>query len=186
MPTDTMSCNPPPFTPEKPGPVHVATTTNDELRARACVWMDWALAQRQHFTYTMDLVRRQHMFRSRPGSVPQECDCSQFATSILLWSGVKHGLDTAKSPLAATDATGAMLQKGKHVTAAQVRPGDAIVYGAFPGEHAVLVRERISATDFWTIGFGHQGAPDRVRHSDLVAYFNRNGHPGVTFLAYLL
>lgn len=180
-----MSSNPAPFTAASPGPAHVPPTTNEDLRVEACGWMDWGVAHRGHFTYT-ERPNRGHMFDSKPGTLPQWADCSQFATSVLHWSGVKHGLDHAQSPLTNTDYTGTLLQKGRHVTVAQVRHADVVIYGPGTGTHAAMIRERVSETDFWTVGFGHPGGPDRVLHSVLARWFADHGHPGVTFLAFLL
>lgn len=177
--------NPSPFTTLDPGPRHVPLTTNDELRAQACVYADWAVANRASFTYS-EGADRGHMFNSKPGSLPQTADCSQFCTSLLHWAGVKHGLDKHKTPLTDADYTGSLLQKGKAVTAQTARAGDLIIYGPGTGTHAAFVRSRISAMDFWLVSHGHQGDPSRVRHSDLTVWMNRHGHSGVTLLAFLL
>jgi len=176
--------NPSPLTALNP-PAHVPPTTNTQIRAAAIVWADWAIQDRAHFTYT-EGPERSHMFNSKPGSLPQSADCSQFCASLLHWAGVEHGLPKPQQPLTDTDYTGTLLVKGKRLTVDQVRPGDLIVYGPGTGTHAVFVLARISATDFWLASHGEQGDPSRVKHSDLVSYFLRAGHPGVTFLAFLL
>lgn len=184
MPTEAAHNNPSPFTPSPPPP-HVPPSTNTLIRAAACVWADWAIEYRSHFTYT-EGAGRAHMFNSKPGSLPQSADCSQFCAALLHWAGVKHGLQPPQAALTPTDYTGTLLQKGKHNTVAQVRPGDLIVYGPGTGTHAVFVRERINATDFWVISHGHQGDPSRLRHSTMAAWMRDHGHKGVTFLSFLL
>lgn len=179
----SATANPSPFK-TKPGPAHVPPSTNAQLRAAACVWADWAVQHRSQFTYT-EGVARSHMFNSRPGSVPQSADCSQFCASILNWAGVTHGTMPG-DPLNDRDYTGTLLRKGKHLTVDQVREADVIIYGPGTGSHAVFVRGRISATDFWVVSHGTQGDPSRLRHSDLVRYFQQAGHAGVTYLAFLL
>ncbi len=173
--------NPPVYT--APAPPHQPPSTNAQLRAAACVWADWAVAHRAHFTYT-EGAARSHMFLSAPGSLPQSADCSQFCTALLHWSGVQHGLQFPGGPLTASDYTGTLLEKGKHLTVGQVREGDLIIYGPGTGTHAVFVRGRISPTDFWVISHGEQGDPSRLKHSQLETYF-AGSHPGVTFLGFL-
>ena len=143
-------------------------------RARMVAWAHWGVEQRAHFVYAEDTTRSE-MFNRKPGDVstPIHADCSQFYASICHWVGIPGLTDT--------DYTGTLLKKGKPV--ALPAPGDCVIFGPGTGDHAAMITEK-AGDDWWTIGFGHQGAPDRVLLSGLGQWFHQHGMPGVRFLAF--
>lgn len=140
-------------------------------------WATWGMLHQSQFTYTQGSGRSE-MFHLPPGTdKPIEADCSQFYASCGEWAGVPGFTDT--------DYTGTLLERGKPVTISDARPGDGVVWGPGTGEHIAMWTERISATDGWVIGFGHSpGAPNRVRLSDMTAYFQTHGHPEVRIIRF--
>jgi len=124
--------------------------------------------------YYSESGTRSQLFHRAPGDFDRaHADCSQFAASILHWCGIHSVTDT--------DYTGTLLQKGHHHT--DPAPGRVVIFGAAPGVHAAIITEKINGA-WYAVGFGHQGAPDRVALTNLEAYFKSAGHPGVTFLEF--
>lgn len=155
---------------------HPPAHTDLEREKQVVAWAHWGVANRGHFHYTMSSLRAR-MFHRRPGDTSGTiyADCSQFVASILHWVGVKAVTDT--------DATGSLLQKGKLLGAPRVAA--VAIWGPGGGDHAAFITEKAPGGDWWTIGFGHQGAPDRVLLSYMNAYFREHGKPGVRFLNFL-
>lgn len=138
-------------------------------------WANWMLnTQRGKLQYS-ETANRSELFNCALGVVPAgtHADCSQFYSACAHWAGVKIVNDR--------DWTGTLLAKGKKVS--DPVPGCCVVFGLAPGVHAAMATEH-DGTDWWCVGFGHQGAPDRVPLSALKAYFAKQGHPGVTYLVF--
>jgi hypothetical protein len=150
-------------------------STPAEKTHQVVMWAHWGLENRGHFIYTQTSMRSQ-MFHQPPGS-PRVlyADCSQWVAAILHWVGVKKVTDT--------DDTATLLQKGTHVKGAA--PARVAIWGPGGGDHAAFITEKAASGDWWTIGFGHQGAPDRVLLSVMNTYFREHGKPGVRFLDFL-
>lgn len=154
----------------KPAPNHQRPDT----AARMVAWAHWGIEQRGHFVYD-ETVHRSDMFHRKPGDISTRihADCSQFYASIAHWCGVKNVDDR--------DYTGTLLLKGKILE--HPKPAACVIFGPATGTHAAMITER-SGDDWWCIGFGHQGAPDRVLLSGLATWFRENGHPGVRYLSF--
>lgn len=78
--------------------------------------------------------------------------------------------------------TGDFISHLKHIDKSQLRPGDIIVYGWFPGVHAVAVLK--PGSDPQVYSHGHAGDPDDPRampESSMNAYFNGVGVYGRTY-----
>lgn len=126
-------------------------------------------AGRMVYSETAD---RSELFSRKPGDFQgAHADCSQYVASILHWLGVKS--------VTSADYTGTLLQKGK------LLPGPALgavaIWGPGTGAHAAFVTAR-AGSDWYVVGFGHQGAPDRSTLSGMNAYFEGVGQPGVRYL----
>lgn len=158
--------------PLKNPPAH----TDIEQAKQVVTWAHWGVLHRASFVYT-ESAQRSEMFHRTPGALTGRiyADCSQFVASILHWVGVKTVTDT--------DFTGTLLQKGKPLGAP--RAGCVVIWGPGTGTHAAFITEKNGTNDWWTIGFGHQGAPDRVALSAMNTYFAKAGHPGTRFLDFL-
>lgn len=157
----------------KPGK-HVPPPAATVHRVALVHWAHWGVSNAAHFVYD-ESSRRSEMFHRKPGDVttPIHADCSQFYASLCHWVGIGKTNDR--------DYTGTLLEKGEPVDLAHAQPGDCVIWGPGTGTHAAMLTEK-SGSDWWTIGFGHQGAPDRVLLSALNAYFAQTGHPGVRIL----
>jgi hypothetical protein len=101
--------------------------------------------------------------------------------------GVTYAAETAKVPdpngrgFDGLGYTGTLLDSKicKRVTVLQARPGDLIVYGAYPGHHVVAVLEAGSDPLVWS--HGGQGDPKIMRHSEQARY----QPPGIAVLSFL-
>jgi hypothetical protein len=138
---------------------------------RVVAFCHTALEYAGKMTYDEGALRSQ-LFHRKPGDFKgAHADCSQLVSSILHWCGVKI--------VTATDYTGTLLKKGKLV--ASPAPARVVIFGPGTGTHGAFITEK-AGVDWWVVGFGHQGAPDRVRLSTLEGYFKTAGHPGVRYL----
>jgi hypothetical protein len=124
--------------------------------------------------YTEDLAARRELFHRKSGEfLRAHADCSQFGASILHWLGNTLVNDT--------DATGSLWNKGKLLAGPKI--GCGVIFGEFPGQHFGFVTGKVpGGGDWYVVGFGHQGAPDRNTLSDLETYFRQRGFPGTRFL----
>lgn len=114
---------------------------------------------------------RSELFHRKPGDFKGAgADCSQFVASILHWTGNKQVSDS--------DFTGTLLQKGNQISSPQA--GCVVVWGPGNGVHTAFITEQ-SGSDWYTIGFGGQGAPDKVLLSAMNQYFNHSGTRFLTF-----
>jgi hypothetical protein len=119
-------------------------------------------------------ARRSELFSRHPGDFAgAHADCSQYVASILHWHGI--------TGLTGTDYTGTLLQKGKLIRSP--KQGCVAIWGPGTGAHAAFVTEKHGA-DWYVVGFGHQGAPDRNTLSGMNRYFESVHEPGVRFLEF--
>lgn len=145
-------------------------------RARMVYWAQWGVLHQQLFEYHESAPQRSEMFHLALGQVGAggkiRADCSQWYSAIAAKAGGVQGLTDQ-------DYTGTLLQKGRLVQ--KPKPGDCAIFGGGTGRHAAMV-----TYNGYTIGFGHSpGAPDRVKLSDMIAWFAQHGYPGVRYLAFL-
>lgn len=149
-----------------------------DARALMVHWAHWGVVNAEHFVYD-EHARRSMMLGLRPGdlSKPIHADCSQFYASCGHWSGVPGFTDT--------DWTGTLLEKG-HLLLDRTswKPADCVIFGGGTGDHAAMLTERDGTADWWIVGFGHQGAPDRGTLSGTIAWFEQNRMPGVRVLSF--
>jgi hypothetical protein len=160
--------NPSPFAGFTP-PAHVPASKRFLLVHTA----QWCVLNTNRFVYTEGPQRSQmfHIPLDKLDLAPViHGDCSQWYASLAHGCGAKGLTDT--------DYTGTLLEKGKPV--ARPRAGDCVIFGPGTGTHAAAV-----TFNGYTIGFGHQGGPNRVKLTDMVAWFAAHGHPGVRFLSFL-
>lgn len=164
--------------PHKSNPPHPAIAVHHQAPSKGATivhWATWALNTLRGKLNYSETAERSQMFHCHPGvvSTGTHADCSQFYATCAHWAGVTTVDDK--------DFTGTLLKKGHLVAVPE--PGDCVIFGGGDGEHAGVMAERDS-NDWWVIGFGHQGAPDRVLLSQLETYFRNAGHPGVRFLRF--
>lgn len=158
-------------------PTHTHVTpkpTADPLAAHIVYWCHLSLAYAGKMTYTENWTQRQQFFARPVGKfLGASADCSQFVATLLKWGGVKT--------VTSTDYTGTLLQKGRLVTLA--KPGRVVIWGPGTGTHTAFITEKTpDGNDWYCVGFGHQGAPDRNTLTGMNAYFRSIGKPGVRFL----
>lgn len=154
---------------------HVKPNRTDALELHIVYWCHLALAYAGKMTYTENWTLRQQFFARAVGKFLNACaDCSQFVSTILHWLGVKV--------VTSIDYTGTLLQKGKLVDGPA--PGRVAVWGPGTGAHTAFITEKVGNGDWYCVGFGHPGAPDRNTLSGMNTYFASVGQPGVRFLEF--
>lgn len=117
-------------------------------------------------------VDREMLFGRPAGKyLNAHADCSQLGASILHWLGNKKVVNT--------DYTGTLLGKAKILKVPAA--GRGAIWGPHTGAHFAWITEKVG-NDWMTVGFGHQGAPDRNLLSGMNEYFDSVGEPGVRFL----
>lgn len=75
---------------------------------------------------------------TQPKKLPLYTDCSGFSTLCYKWAGSKVDPNGGNWTGA---YTGTMLTGCRHIPSSAVRPGDLVVWGAYPGHHVALVLE---------------------------------------------
>jgi hypothetical protein len=75
---------------------------------------------------------------TQPKKLPLYTDCSGFSTLCYKWAGSTVDPNGGNWTGA---YTGTMLQHCRHIPKSAVRPGDLVVWGAYPGHHVALVLE---------------------------------------------
>lgn len=158
------------------GHVHSKPSRSATLDRHIVYWCHLSLAYAGKMVYTENWTLRQRFFFFVSGHFRgASADCSVFVATLLRWGGVKS--------VTATDYTGTLLQKGKPIPGP--KRGCVAVWGPGTGAHTAFITEHIAGTaDWYCVGFGHQGAPDRVTLSGMNAYFRSVGEPGVRFLEF--
>jgi len=141
-------------------------------RSQVVAMVHHSLAYAGKFYYSMQSNRSELFHRAKGNFTGAHADCSQFFCSILHWFGVRGVTDS--------DWTGTLWDKGKVLTGP--KPGCGVIFGARPGEHIAFISEKDEHGVWWTIGFGHQGAPTHVSLPNMKHYFESRGHHGVRYI----
>jgi cell wall-associated NlpC family hydrolase len=99
----------------------------------------WAAKSGKYINYSQDGRRWSGITQKACPyqSVPSVTDCSAFVT-WLYWSAFGNGHDFLNSQNWKAGYTGTMGSNGTPVNLAQARPGDVVLYGKTPYDHAVL------------------------------------------------
>lgn len=94
--------------------------------------------------------------------LPMTTDCSGFAT---VCSQAAKAPDPNGNGYNGLGYTGTFLAHCQHLSKAEAKPGDFVVYGNYPGEHVVILKEPGSVADPMTISHGQEAGPIEVRNS---------------------
>jgi hypothetical protein len=136
----------------------------------------WLLANHDQVFYGQ--VRPVALARFRDHLLPITSDCSG---SIIGANFAAGAPDPGGNNYDGSGNTASFLLHLTHITRAQLRPADIVVFGALPGDHAVCVLD--SALNVYT--HGHAGVPDDPSISTLAnmeAFFKGEGVTAETFL----
>ncbi len=164
---DAPQHDPLPKPPNKPTP----TAT---FHHRVVYYANMSLGYAGRMAYTENWTLRQRFFYFSTGKFAgASADCSQYVCTILHWCGSKS--------VTSKDYTGTLLAKGRPFSSPVA--GRVAVWGPGTGAHTAFVTEKTEdGRDWYCVGFGHQGAPNRVTLSAMSAYFHSIGQPGVRYL----
>lgn len=140
-----------------------------DVRDDIVKWARWGVENHDRFSYAE--VRPMHLAKN---PLPWTGDCSSFVTLCYYLAGAPdpNGLNYDGQGYTGTELQhgsvieyhmARMLTVAETVALEHVLPGDAIVYGPFPGWHTALVVE--NGLDPLTVSMGQQGDPNYVRVS---------------------
>jgi hypothetical protein len=92
-----------------------------------------------------------------PRKLPLSTDCSGFVTDCYNWAGAPdpNGLGYNGSGY-----TGTLLNHLDHISRAQARPGDLVVFGPAPGHHVVVIVG--DDPDPYVVSHGQESGPKRL------------------------
>jgi len=121
--------------------------------------------------YTEGPHRSELFHRPRGEFLNAAADCSQFSASLCHWVGVRDVTDK--------DYTGTLAEKGKPL--AKPKRGGFVFFGEPPYVHMGVLVKPLRAPSWHVIGFGEQSGPDEQTLPALLAYFDKQGHPGHAF-----
>lgn len=147
-------------------------------RQRYADQMDFAFAHRSNWRYS----------QIRP--IPHTMDAATRITTDCS-GGVTLLAQTANLPdpngrrYDGLGFTGTILDHCSRLAASQVKVGDLIVYGIYPGHHVVAVKEVLGGGDFLVWSHGRNGDPRYIKHSQERASQAANGHVAVYFLRFI-
>lgn len=136
-------------------------STNDRIRDKIVSHAKWAAANEPSIHYAQ-YRPMDHLNKVR--ALPWTTDCSEFVTTIYHWSGAP---DPNGMGYNGYGYTGTLLERGTPVAIYQVRRGDLVIWGAFPGHHtAVFVEDANSShIDPWIVSHGSERGPLELRLS---------------------
>lgn len=97
---------------------------------------------------------------NHPYELPLYTDCSGFVTLCYRWAGAP---DPNGRSFDGLGFTGTLLQHMHAIMLSQVKVGDVVVYGAYPGHHTCVVIE--PGADPLLVSHGQEGDPREIRHS---------------------
>lgn len=152
---------------------HVRPLASSALEHHIVYYANLGLKFAGEMTYSEGADREELFSRSRGAYLHAHADCSQYGATDLKWCGNKL--------VTCTDYTGTLLEKAKIVS----RPahGRGVIWGPGTGAHFAWLTEHIAGgNDWYCVGFGRQGAPDRNTLHGMNAYFASIGEPGVRYL----
>lgn len=96
-------------------------------------------------------------------ALPWTTDCSEFVTTIYKWAGAPDPNGRGYDGLG---YTGTMLDHGVSIPLFQVRKGDVVIWGSFPGHHTAVFTEDGSAGDPLIVSHGSERGPLELRLSN--------------------
>lgn len=180
----TVYANPAPIDPKHPkAPKHVplpkghTPSRAQTFEAGVVRYCARALGFAGKMVYSMGGDRSQ-LFAHKPGDFEgAHADCSQFVSAIAHWLGCTW--------VTATDWTGSLLEKAAKLGKLRTAPavGLGAVFGPNSGEHIGWITGKTpDGMDWYVVGFGWSGAPDRSTLSGMLAYFEARGFPGVRYI----
>jgi hypothetical protein len=127
------------------------------LRAKIATIAHWGVANTGQIHYQQ---RRPIDGINHPYQLPLYTDCSGFVTLCYHWAGAPDPNGRGYDGLG---FTGTLLQHMKSIMKSQVKIGDVVVYGAYPGHHTCLVVE--AGGDPLLVSHGSENDPHFIRHS---------------------
>lgn len=136
-------------------------TREDHLRERIVWWARWGVSNEPQIHYSMGSVRDDWLHYS-PGALPLTTDCSGFVTACYRWAGAK---DPSRLDYREVGYTGTLLDNGVTIPVWQAKPGDLVIWGAFPGHHTAVIVDMRKPNDPLLVSHGFEGGPNLERLS---------------------
>jgi peptidoglycan hydrolase-like protein with peptidoglycan-binding domain len=157
-------------TPPRPEPKPASSKKRDAL----CAYWRWGIQHEPQIHYAQ--IRPFPVVN--PRKLPMRTDCSGYVSLAFKDAGLP---DPNGEHWSGLGYTGTLLQHGRRITQAMTKPGDVVVFGAFPGHHTAGVLERMPDGDLLLASHGQEKGPFEIALSE-----ERRYQPsGLAFITYL-
>lgn len=130
---------------------------HDNVRSKIVTYAAWGVTNEPAIHYAQ--IRP---YPSATRGLPMHTDCSGFATLAYKDAG---GPDPNGRGFDGFGFTGTILTACRHIPKASAKPGDLIVYGAYPGTHVVILVQPGTVADPLCVSHGQEAGPIRVAAS---------------------
>lgn len=129
---------------------------NQKIRDLIVANGKWGIANEPRIHYSQG-AERDDFLRAAPRHLPLTTDCSGFVTACYKWAGAPdpNGLNYN-----VVGFTGTLLDHGRWVPLAEIKPADLVIWGPYPGHHTAVALEH--AKDPELSSHGSEGGPKRV------------------------
>lgn len=136
---------------------------NDQIREKIITYARWGALNTAAIHYAQ--VRpMDHL--NLVEALPWTTDCSEFVTTVYKWAGAP---DPNGRGFDGLGYTGTMLDHGVTIPLFQVRKGDVVIWGSFPGHHTAVFVEDGSSGDPLIVSHGSERGPLELRLSQETA-----------------
>lgn len=130
----------------------------DKIRNQIVWWAHWGVTNEPSIHYSMGGSRDDWLHYS-PGALPLTTDCSGFVTACYRWAGAR---DPSRLDYREVGYTGTLLDNGETIPVWQAKPGDLVIWGAFPGHHVAVIVSMKNPADPLLVSHGREAGPNVV------------------------
>jgi cell wall-associated NlpC family hydrolase len=167
-----------PITAEFDGPtlaVLFPSSQSERWRAAIVANAKWGVLNKDAIHYSQSGARMAAVHE--PRHLPLYTDCSAFITLCYSWAGAP---DPNGLRYNGYGFTGTMLWNCRHIQPTQAKPGDIIVFGNYPGTHAVVIVGNAGFINPLCVSHGQEAGPILV---ELTVEKQYHAGQTVTFLS---
>jgi peptidoglycan hydrolase-like protein with peptidoglycan-binding domain len=148
------------------------------LRAAIVRWAHWGVQHEPSIGYSQG-PSRMNGVSEHAGHLPLDTDCSSFHTILHKWAGAG---DPSGLGFNGTGFTGTIWDHCVPVAASQVKPGDGVIFGAYPGHHIATVVGKGDHGIVELVSHGQQAGPIQIDLATERGYQENAGHHGARFV----
>lgn len=141
-----------------------------DRRAAIVKWARWGIANESRIHYSMTTTRDDWLHAAHPATLPLTTDCSGKFTFNYFMAGAPDPNGLAYKALG---YTGTLMGHGRQISRTEVLPGDAVIWGAYPGVHVATALDRDAHT---LESHGQESGPSQISFDAENAYHSARGH----------